>query len=566
MHLVILGISSFVFDSSACLLIDGKLICAVQEERFSREKNTGVFPEESIRFCLESNGLSINDIDHVAFYWKPFIGLTDRIYQIFKTLPDSLQFWGSHSGKWIDMLNCERILKRKFPGEHKFKFHNVLHHLSHAASGFLVSSYKDANILVMDGSGEIDSTSLCYGKGSNIEIVKSVKFPHSMGYAYVSITHYLGFKPDSDEYKVMALASMGKESKYYEMFCDLIKLTKDGGYHFDLSFFNYHKGGRDPWVSDKFIQKFGPLRSKKETIEKRHQDIAWALQKRLEDVALHSVKYLKKIRPSDNLVITGGCGLNCIMNETLVKMSGYKNVSVNSAPHDAGAAIGAAFWVQNNTLRNPRKFVFNSAFLGPEFSNQEIKECLEKTDLKYIELKWEELTKQVALHIREKRIVGWFQGRTEFGPRALGNRSILADPTVKEMKDIINYRIKHREPFRPFAPAILEEEVGNYFEENRSLPFMTFILKVKSNISQKIPAVVHFDDTARVQTVNKSINPQFHSLINEFEKLSGVPILLNTSFNDNGEPIVNTPSDAIKCFKQTGLDYMAIGNYLVKGI
>lgn len=562
--MVVLGISSFVFDSSASLIIDGKLVAAAQEERFTRIKNTGDFPKNAIKYCLSSQGLTIEDVDHVAFYWQPYKGLVKRALQIISTLPESLKFWGSHSGKWSSMKNCESILKGNFPGNHKFIFHNISHHISHAASGFFVSEFETSNILVMDGAGEIASTSLCVGKGSDINIIKSIDFPHSLGYLYVSLTHYLGFKPDNDEYKVMALASMGKASKYYEFFKEIVILDDDGGYHFDLSYMSYHKGNRDPWVSKKFIQKFGQIRTKDQPLTERQQDIAWALQKRLEDVALHLVKHLYKTNPSKNLIITGGCGLNCIMNEVITKCGLYENVWVNSVPHDAGTSMGAAFWVYNHILKNPRTFVFESALWGPEFSNGDIELELKRANLEYVKLGDEDLIQEVCHLLREKNIIGWFQGRTEFGPRALGNRSIIADPTHLDMKDIINNKIKHREPFRPFAPAIIEECVGDFFEEKRKLPFMTFILKVKEDIAKKIPAVVHFDNTARVQTVSERVNPRFHKLIKKFGELSKIPILLNTSFNDNGEPIVNSPVDAISSFKRTNLDYMAIGNYLVK--
>ena len=562
--MVILGISSFVFDSSASLIVSGQMVAAAQEERFTREKNTGDFPENAIEYCLTSQGLTIDDVDHVAFYWRPYKGLLKRAVQIISTLPESFKFWGSHSGKWGSMRNCESILKEKFPGKYKFKFHNISHHVSHAASGFFVSQFRESNILVMDGAGEIASTSLCVGNENNIEIIKSIDFPHSLGYLYVSLTHYLGFKPDNDEYKVMALASMGKESQYYDFFKEIVILDNNGGYHFDLSYMNYHKGNRNPWVSNKFIERFGPLRTKDQPLTERQQDIAWALQKRLEDVALHLINYAHQVNPSKNLIITGGCGLNCIMNEVLTKNGPYENVWVNSVPHDAGTSMGAAFWVYNHILSMPRKFVFESALWGPEFNDQEIESELKKASLEYKKLDENDLILEVCQLLREKNIIGWFQGRTEFGPRALGCRSILADPTHLDMKDIINQKIKHREPFRPFAPAIIEELVGEFFEEKRKLPFMTFILKVKEEVAKQIPAVVHFDNTARVQTVSEKINPRFHKLIKEFGKLSSIPILLNTSFNDNGEPIVNSPNDAISSFKRTNLDYMAIGNYLVK--
>ncbi len=562
--MIILGYSAYIFDSAACLIKDGKIIAACQEERLTRNKNTGEFPKEAISFCLKEAGISLNEVDHVCFYWQPLSGLTNRFIQILKSLPKSLKFWGTHSGKWLSMLLTNNELKRNFPGNHRYKFHFVKHHICHAASSFFVSPFKEANILIMDGSGEISATSLAVGLDQNIEILSDINFPHSLGYLYVSLTHYLGFKPDSDEYKVMALASMGKNSKYYDLFKKIITLLPDGKYQFNLKYFAYHEGSRDPWVSKKFIEDFGELRLKDSTIEQRHQDIAWALQKRLQDVALHCCEALYKLNPCDNLIISGGVGLNCVMNEVLYQKSPYKNVWVMSAPHDAGTSLGAAYWVYCHKLGYPRNYVYETALLGPQYSDQEIKEVLLESKLPFKELNEDEILEKTSQLLTEQNIIGWFQGRTEFGPRALGNRSIIADPRTIEMKNKINERIKHREEFRPFAPAILEDRVEEYFMEGRKLPFMTCVLSAIPDKIETIRAVVHFDHTSRVQTVSKEVNPIFYKLIKEFDRLTGVPVLLNTSFNDNGEPIVNSPQDAISCFKRTNLDYLVLGSFLIK--
>ncbi len=367
--MVILGFCAYVFDSSACLIRDGQLIAACQEERFTRQKNTGDFPSHAIQYCLDEAGLTIADVDHVTFYWQPFLGLKERVWQILKGLPSSLNFWGSHSDKWLSMVFAKNELKKQFPGEHNFKFHNIRHHDAHAASTFLISPYHEANLIVMDGSGEIECTSMGFGKGEEIKLPYKINFPHSMGYLYVSVTHYLGFKPDSDEYKVMAMASMGQESEYYDLFKKVVRLEENGRYSFDLSYFNYPQGKRDPWVSDKFIKEFGSLRERprdalvnQAPLEKRHHNIAWALQKRLEDVAYHMAGFLYEKNPCDTLILSGGSALNCFMNEKLKRHGPYKNVWTMSAPHDAGTRLGAAFYLYNSIMKKPRAFEYESAY------------------------------------------------------------------------------------------------------------------------------------------------------------------------------------------------------------
>ncbi len=564
--MVILGYNCYVFDSAACLVVDGQVVAAVQEERLTRKKGTGDFPEKAIQYCLDSQGLSIDDVDHVAFYWQPFLGIHHRFFQIFKNLPHSLKFWGSHSDKWLSMFSTEKELRKRFPSKNKkakFQFHNVPHHIAHGAGSFFISPFEESAILVMDGSGEITSTSLARGKSDQIDILKEIPFPHSMGYLYVSLTHYLGFKPDSDEYKVMALASMGERSVYYDEFCKIVQLKEGGEYRFDLSYFNYQKGIKDPWVSQKFIDIMGPLRKKNEELEKRHYDMAWALQKRLEDVSLHCADFLHQETGLETLSIGGGCGLNCVMNEVLREKSSFKNIWAVPAPHDAGTSIGAALWVQNHVLKKPRKYIMENAYLGPSFGDKAIESVLKNQSIPFTKLEDDKLFESVADLIAEGKVIGWFQGRSEFGPRALGNRSLLADPRRDDMKDIMNKKIKHREAFRPFAPACLEEKAKEYFIEGRKLPFMVFVLSAKKEMASKIPAVVHTDGTSRVQTVNKTQNPRFYSLISAFEKKTGVPMLLNTSFNDSGEPIVNTPGEALRTFKATNLDCLVLGSYLV---
>lgn len=565
--MLILGFNCYVFDSAACILRDGKLIAAAQEERFCRRKGTGEFPKNAIQFCLDEAGVTIDDLDHVGFYWQPYHGFHKRIAQLISVIPYSLNFWGSHYSKWTSLVRAEGELRKQFPSarlsKSRFEFHRVRHHLAHAAGSFFVSPYEKAAIMVFDGSGEIHSTSLLMGEGNRIQTLKSVQFPHSMGYVYVALTHYLGFKPDSDEYKVMALASMGEESQFYETFKKIVRLESEGRFSLDLRYFNFHKGIRDPWVSKRFIREFGPLRIPNSSIETRQQNIAWALQRRLEDVVLHSADYLYRETQAEALVLSGGCMLNSVMNERLYNDSKFTNVWTVPAPNDAGTSIGAAMWVHNCIHNRPRNSIFDSAYLGPQFSESEIENILEIHRLPIQKLDQETLLQQTAKDLAEGKVIGWFQGRAEFGPRALGNRSILADPRSEEMKGILNAKIKHRESFRPFAPAILEHRAKDYFVKARRLPFMLFVLPVRTEKRLEIPAVIHEDGTARVQTVTAEDNPLFYGLIEEFSRLTGVPALLNTSFNDAGEPIVNSPEDAIKSFQRTNLDLLVLGSYLI---
>jgi carbamoyltransferase len=564
--MLILAYNGYVFDSAACLVRDGELLSAVQEERFVRRKFTGEFPEQSIRYCLEQAGATLADVDHVAFYWEPFHQLHRRLGQIASTLPASLRYWSSHSGKWWSMLRTESELVRRIapPGARlRHRFHFVRHHLAHAASAFFVSPWERAAILTLDGAGEMSSGVLASGEDRRIEILREVRYPHSMGYVYVSLTHYLGFTPDSDEYKVMALASYGGPSRYYDLFREIITLRPDGGFSVDSRYFAYQTGRRDPWVSDRFVEEFGPLRKRGEPVAERHQAIAWALQRRLEDVALHAARTLHATTKARHLCLAGGVALNSVMNQRLRAEGPFEDVFVPPAPNDAGTPIGAAYYVRHQVLGEPRSYVFRSPYLGPEHSDEACAAALREAGLESELLDEESLAARVAALLAEGRIVGWYQGRMEIGPRALGNRSILADPRRADMQDIVNERIKHREPFRPFAPAVLEEAAGEFFLDARPLPYMIFVLPVRAEKRDVIPAVVHVDGTARVQTVSRELNPRFHRLIAAFGARTGVPVLLNTSFNDNGEPIVESPAAAVRSFRSTNLDHLVLGRRLV---
>ncbi len=566
----ILAYNCYVFNAAACLIKDGELVAYAQEERFTREKHTGNFPVYSIEYCLKEAGITINNVDYVGFHWQPFHKFHLRIAQVIKNLPKSPHIYHTYSGEWIHMVYAKRLFKEHFAAELQdrkkpFKFYRVKHPICHAASAFLVSPFSEAAILTMDGSGEIASTTISVGEGNTIKTIKEINFPHSLGYIFVAITHYLGFTPNSDEYKLMSLKSYGMEDHYYDVVKEIIQLKPGGEYSVDLDYFNYDKGIRDPWVSRKFIETFGPLRQKEEPITEKHQNIAWAFQKRLEDVAMHIADYIHRETKKDYLCIAGGTALNSVMNGKLLKEGPFKDIFVQPAANDAGTCIGSAYYIYNSILNQPRNFVFNTAYLGPKFGNEEIRTFLDNNSIQYQYFeKEDELLVNTAKLIADGNVIGWFQGRMELGPRALGARSILADPRRPDMQDILNSKVKHREGFRPFAPSVLEEYASEYFDCDRPSPYMLFVVDVKKDKQKAIPAITHVDGTARFQTVNKHQSPRYWKLIKKFQELTSVPVVVNTSFNVMGEPIVCTPREAFTCFESTGIDYLVMENFIIE--
>ncbi len=570
LNMYILAYNCYVFNAAACLLKDGDLIAYAQEERFTRKKHTGDFPIHSINYCLKEAGITINDVDYIGFHWQPFHKFHLRIAQVIKNFPKSLKMYNTYSGEWIHMVYAKKLFQKHFAAELQnrtkpFKFFRVKHPICHAASAFLVSPFKEAAILTMDGSGEIASTTISVGEGNTIKTIKEINFPHSLGYIFVAITHYLGFTPNSDEYKLMSLKSYGQQDHFYDEVKQIIQLTSPGEYSVDLSYFNYDKGIRDPWVSEKFIKIFGPIREQDEPITSRHENIAWAFQKRLEDVAMHIAKYIYDETKKDYLCIAGGTALNSVMNGKLLKDGPFKDIFVQPAANDAGTCIGSAYYIYNTILNNPRNFVFNTAYLGPKFNNEEIKVLLDSKGVKYKYFeKEDELLNNTAKLIADGNVIGWFQGRMELGPRALGARSILADPRRQDMQDILNLKVKHREGFRPFAPSVLEEYAQEYFDCDRPSPYMLFVVDVKKDMHDKVPAITHVDGTARFQTVNKLQSPRYWKLIKEFQELTSVPVVVNTSFNVMGEPIVCSPEEALRCFQSTGIDHLVVENFIIE--
>jgi len=561
----LIGLNCYIHNSSVSLIKDGKLVAAVEEERLSRIKFDGSFPYKALRFCLDKAGISLKEVEHIGFYWQPRQGIPQRIFIGLRHLPHTLSLFKSHDvargtlGVWKSFYLVPSVLKDI---GYKNQFHFIPHHLAHAASSFLVSPFEEAAILSIDLAGEISSTYLGKGAGNKISIFKKIYYPNSLGVLYAVVTQYLGFHPNADEYKVMGLASYGKPT-YYDKFKSLVICLPEGRFKLNTDYFVHH-WGTDKWYSKKFEEMFGPPYQKGEDIlSERFVDIAASCQKVLEETTFHLLRHLYQKTKCPNLTMVGGVALNSSLNGKILENTPFKDIYIQPAAFDAGTSLGAAFYIYNVLLNKERSFQMKHAYWGPEYTSSDYKDALEKSGLSFRQE--EDITKKTATLIAEGNTVGWFQGKMEWGPRALGNRSILADPRKKDMKDIVNRKIKFREPFRPFAPSALEEEAGKYFAmQTKKSPFMLLVYKVKPEKKSVIPAVVHVDNTGRVQTVSKETNPLFWQLHKEFQKLTGVPVLLNTSFNLGGEAIVCSPEDAISSFKRCDMDYLVLGNYLAQ--
>ncbi|MBN1233095.1 MAG: carbamoyltransferase [Candidatus Coatesbacteria bacterium] len=560
----ILGISGYVLHSSAALIKDGVLLANVQEERYTRKKHDASFPVNSIQYCLDYAGITIDDIDYIGFHMKPWLHFNKRLWQIVKNLPKSLAFWGTHQSAWSGMRNCENDLKRAFRiRKPHYKFSFIEHHMAHAASCFYVSPFSSAAILTLDGCGEMATTLLASAKDRKITKLDEIFYPHSLGYLWGSFTHYLGFIPDNDEYKVMGLSAYGKP-EYYDELSKIVHLKPDASFEIDMSYFNYQKGIKNPWVSEKFIEKFGPIRKKDEEVTDKHANLAKSLQVLTEDIAIAMARKLKDKTGERYLCLSGGTAQNSVMNGRLLHEGLYDDVYVQPASYDGGISIGVAYYLYHQILNQPKMgFIQRHAYLGDEFSKEDILKAIETSNLLYEEYADETITKKVAKLLDKGKIVAWFQGRMETGPRALGNRSILADARREEMKDVVNKKVKKRESFRPFAPSVLHEFGSEYFENYTYNPFMTMVFPVKEDKKKEIPAVTHVDGTARLQSVDRETNPRYWDLINHFRQITGCPVILNTSFNVMGEPIIRTPSEAINCFCNVDIDYLVLGNFLL---
>ncbi len=556
----ILGISCFYHDSAAALIDDGKLVAAAQEERFTRKKHDTSFPKNAVDYCLKEAKCTVQEINYVAFYEKPLLKFDRLLHSCIDTFPWSLHaFCKSLPAYFTERLRMQKVLKKQLG--YKGEILYAKHHESHAASAFLCSPFSEAAILTVDGVGEWTTTSYGHGKDNTFKLHKEIVFPHSLGLLYSAVTGHLGFKINNDEYKVMGLAPYGKPV-YADKLAKLIDVKEDGSYSLDMSYFTYHY--RMWMTSKKFEQEFGPRRTKESKVEEHHSNLAASLQKVFEDVLFKMLRHLHKEIKCDNLVMAGGCALNSVANGKITKNTPFKNIWAQPAADDAGGALGAALWAEHCVLGRPRSFEMEHAYWGPGFTTEEIETFLKSNNIVYKTLNPEEIAAVTAKLIFENNVIGWFQGRMEWGPRALGARSILSNPCNEKMKDILNAKVKHREMFRPFAPVISEEDVHEYFDIDKDdEKFMLFVYPVRQEKRALLPAVTHVDGTGRLQTINQQQNPRYYAVIKEFEKLSNVPVLINTSFNIRGEPIVCTPKDTYRCMMGTGIDYLMIDRFLI---
>lgn len=563
----ILGLTT-LGDSAAAIIKDGELIAAVEEERFSRKKHHSGFPYRAIQFCLDQAGIELKDVEHVGHYWKPWI-LRHKAMQAAKAALVSREMFKARadrgiaqvSDSYLGMFKHPRRLREHF-GPSDFKFHYLEHHQTHAASAFFVSPFDSAAIITWDGTGEDTTTLFCRGRGNKIEVLKRIKLPHSLGQFYSAVTNYIGFDMFAgDEWKVMGLAAYGKP-KYYDFFREKVLTTDgNGGFKFDIKVLDHHLA-KHYQFPDAIVNELGPGRKAGDELTEHHWDIASSAQRVVEDTAIHLVKQIKEMTGEENLCMAGGVAFNSVMNGRIFHETPFKNFYVQPAAGDAGCSLGAAMMVWHQKLGNPRNFVMDHAYWGPGFSNEECRAVLDESGLSYETLDDDVLLPKLAALIADGAIVGWFNGRMELGPRALGARSFLADPRRADMREILNHKVKLREWFRPLAPSMLEEYGAEVFGVPHHDPFMITVLAVSDEYRSKVPAVVHVDGTARPQMVNKETNPRYWNLINEFRKLTGIPMLLNTSFNVQ-EPIVCTPQDAVNTFVNSNFDALVLENNLV---
>ena len=561
----VLGISCYYHDSSACLVKDGQLIAAAAEERFTRKKHDTRFPEKAIAYCLKEAGITMRQVDYVGFYEKPLVKFERMLSQHLDMFPRSLPTFLQAMPSWInEKLRLPRTLKKKYKYKGPVLF--VEHHMAHAASSFLLSPFKSAAIVTVDGVGEWTTTTYGKASGNDITILKEIKFPHSLGLLYSTATAHLGFSVNNSEYKVMGLSPYGKPT-YYDRFRKIVDVKEDGSYRLDMSYFIYHYKSRMP--SEKYIELFGPVRKPSDEVTQHHNDIAASLQKITEDIVIAILNNVHKATGEKNLCLAGGVALNSVCNGKILSRTPFKSIYIQPEAGDGGTSIGVAFYIYNTILKNPRNFVMTHAFWGPGYTTQEVKQFLDEHGVKYSVFKNDdELVKKTADLIYNDNVIGWFQGRMEWGPRALGSRSILSNACNPKMKDILNLKVKHREKFRPFAPVVPVEDAMKYFECDEPIPlptdFMLMVYPIVKKFQEKIPAVTHVDGSGRLQTIRKEQNPNYWRVIKEFGKRSGIPILINTSFNIRGEPIVCTPEDAYKCMMGTGIDYLVMDKFLIK--
>src|SRR5712692_4738644 len=577
----ILGINAYHGNASAAVVCDGALVAAVEEERFNRVKYAAGFPSQAIRYCLREAGLKLEEIDHVAVPRNPFARLGTKLFYALR-MPSFARGRAKVLAKFTGIREALAAAFDSDPKTITAEFHRIEHHQAHLASAFFVSPFERATLLSADGLGDFASTMWGSGSGNHMEIADALAFPHSLGLYYTAVTQHLGFLKFGDEYKVMGLAAYG-EPERLEAFRDIVRFDVNGngnGFRLGLDYFVHHRTGpKMSWAeadktptlgrlfSEEMPRKLGAARAPEEPLEQRHRNLAASLQARLEEVYLGMLGKLAKATGLKSICLAGGVAFNCVANGKIFESTPFEQVYVQPAAGDGGLAVGAAYYVWHQKLGKPRSFEMDHAYWGPEFSAAEIRAAMEASSIAHegytvAELPVQELTQRAAAIIADGKILGWFQGRAEWGPRALGNRSIVADPRRADMKEILNRRIKHREIFRPFAPSILAESTGEWFERSHPSPFMTLAYAVRPERRAQIPAPTHVDGTGRLQTVTREANPRYWRLIKAFLDLTGVPVVLNTSFNDN-EPIVCRPEEALDCFLRTRMDALVMGDFLI---
>lgn len=571
----ILGISCFYHDSAAALIKDGQLVAAGQEERFTRKKHDDSFPSKAMEYCLQEAGIASAEISYVGFYDKPLLKFERIVSSFISSWPGQYRWWLKSMPIWLkDKLWTKQIIQKNLPG-YLGPIYFSEHHLSHAASAFFVSPFQEAAVLTVDGVGEWATASWGIGRDNKITLKKEIYLPDSLGLFYSVITDFLGFKPNSAEYKVMGLAPYGTPC-FLDTLQELLAIREDGSFEINKKLLNfYHFAGFDK----KLAKLFGfPKRKADQPLEQKHKDVAASLQALTNEAMVKMTRHIQKETGLENLCLAGGVALNCVANSEILKHAGFKHIFIQPAAGDAGGALGVAYYIWHQVLNKPRDalnsiypratlglskgrpWIMGHCFWGPEFNEQEIESLLATKGVLAEKLTDRQLFTKVAQLIADQKVIGWFQGRMEWGPRALGHRSILADARNKENWQKVNLKIKFRESFRPFAPSVLEGDVADWFEWDGQAPYMLFTVKVKKN---SIPAVTHVDGSARLQTVDAETNARYHRLISEFKKLTGCPVIINTSFNIRGEPIVCTPEDAFNTFIKTDLDYLVLGNYLL---
>jgi carbamoyltransferase len=586
----ILGLSAFYHDSAAALVVDGKIVAAAQEERFTRRKHDSRFPHHALAYCLDESGIALGEVDYVAFYDKPFLKFERLLESYLAFAPRGFRSFRMAIPLWLkeklfqkQLLRDElRAFDSDFDWEGKLLF--TEHHQSHAASAFFPSLFDEAVILTMDGVGEWATTSVGFGRGNHLEMRRELHFPHSLGLLYSAFTYYTGFKVNSGEYKVMGLAPYGEPKFANLIFDELLDLKPDGTFRLDQSYFDYCTGLR--MTNDRFHALFGgPARKPEELLNQRHMDLAASIQAVTEEIVLRLTRSIAAETGAENLCLAGGVALNCVANGKVLRDGKFKRIWIQPAAGDAGGALGAALAAYHLHKGRPRRLDneldgMNGAYLGPGYNDDECARRLEQAGARFARLDGDKLIEQTASDLADGKALGWFQGRMEFGPRALGNRSIIADARSPCMQSALNLKIKYRESFRPFAPAVLREDVFEWFELDIDSPYMLLVADVaerrcramtseqqalfgidKLNVPRsEIPAVTHVDYSARIQTVHAETNPRFHALLSAFKRKTGCPVVVNTSFNVRGEPIVRTPEEAFRCFMGTELDALAVGN------